>query len=986
VQTTSEIGTTGVVKLPSTAGAFPTHNGNGSTRGDGAGVIKRGLDLLPRPELNKSIAFTETCPTCGGPLTQGECLRCLVSLGFLSDSQQPDKVENGRRLTPGPLKYDHFEVEVGADGFPVELGAGAMAITYRARDTVLNSTVALKVIDRRVAQTPGARSRFLREARAAAHIHHPNVARVSHYGEQDGECFYVMELVEGETLEAKVRREGPMPLALALEVIEQAARALAAAEACGVVHRDIKPSNIMLESDPSGTPIVKVIDYGIAKILNPEAERGAEQTQTGFIGTPAFASPEQFAPSEQTKIDTRSDIYSLGVTLWYLLSGRVPFIGRTLREVAARQAEKLPLEQLKNAHVPARVIALLQSMLAVDPAKRPQTARELLSAIHRCYTKFSTEARARRRRFMLAAVGTTTVVGAIAIGTWLYQHAQSSAAMERSIAVLPFENRSEDKANAYFAEGIQDEILTRLSKIADLKVISRTSTQHYKSAPENLPEIGKQLGVAHILEGSVQRSGDGVRVNVQLIKAANDSHLWADTFDRKLTDIFSVESEVAKAIAEQLRAHLSGREEQVIAGKPTDNPEAHDAYLRGLAYSLKTLNTPANALGAQKYLREAVRLDPKFALSWALLSYMEARGYITATLQPTVALREEARQAAETALTLQPNLGEAVVAKGYYHYACLKDYDTAERYFEQARQLLPNSSRIPESLAYVTRRRGQWDRSESYFNEAERLDPRNVNLLTQHATSYINLRRFPEALRKLDQVLDITPDDVNTLAFKAAIAQAEGDLPRAAALLAPLRPTADLHQALLTQVYQAILERRPAQIIPRLKEILAKPDPALGYLNGELRFYLGWAQEVGGDHAAAQETWRQARAELEPFLKEQPENRLLIGYLALTNMGLGDKAAALALSERAMAAAPIEKDALDGPAPIEILARVAASMGEPDRAIAALQKLLSIPYQGPRLACPLTSALLRLDPMFDPLRNDPRFQKLASSAPKSADK
>ena len=472
----------------------------------------------------------------------------------------------------------------------------------------------------------------------------------------------------------------------------------------------------------------------------------------------------------------------------------------------------------------------------------------------------------------------------------------ASISRRKSIAVLPFENLSRDKENAYFADGIQDEILTRLSKIADLKVISRTSTQHYKSAPENLPEIARQLGVAHILEGSVQKSGDAVRVNVQLIKAANDSHLWADTFDRKLTDIFSVESEVAKAIADQLRAQLTGQEEQVIAAKPTDNPEAYDAYLRGLAYTLKTANTPANSLGAQKYLREAVRLDPKFALGWALLSYVDARGYLTATLQPTVALREEARQAAETALTLQPNLGEAVLAKGYYHYACLKDYDTAVRYFEQARQFLPNSSRIPESLAYVARRRGQWDRSESYFNEAERLDPRNVYLLTQHALSYIYLRRFPEALRKLDQVLDITPDDVDTLALKAAIAQAEGDLPRASALLAPLHPTADDTRALETQVYQAILERRPAQIIPRLKEILAKPDPALGYFNGELRFWLGWAQEVAGDHAAAQESWRQARSELEPFLKEQPENYSLIGDLALTNMGLGDKAAALALA------------------------------------------------------------------------------------------
>jgi len=588
------------------------------------------------------------------------------------------------------------------------------------------------------------------------------------------------------------------------------------------------------------------------------------------------------------------------------------------------------------------------------------------------------------RKNLLIAVAALVAIGSAIVLVYFARHAnQGSIAIEKSIAVLPFENRSEDKANAYFADGIQDEILTRLSKIADLKVISRTSTQHYKSAPENLPEIARQLGVAHILEGSVQKSGDAVRVNVQLIKAGNDSHLWADTFDRKLTDIFLVESEVAKAIADQLRVKLTGQEEKVIAAKPTDNPEAYDAYLRGLAYSLK-INSPANSLGAQKYLREAVRLDPKFALGWALLSYADAVGYRAALLQPTVALREEARQAAETAVTLQPNLGEALMAKGYYHYSCLRDYETAVRYFEQARQFLPNSSRIPESLAYVGRRRGQWDQSESYFNEAERLDPRNVRLLTEHAGSYMLLRRFPEALRKLDQVLDITPDDVDTLAEKANIAQAEGDLSRASALLAPLHPNADNPGALETQVYQAILERRPAPIIPRLNEILANPNPGLGFINGELRFWLGWAQEVAGDHAAAQESWRQARSELEPFLKEQPENYSLMGDLALTNMGLEDKAAAFKLIEREMAVRPIEKDALDGAVPIEVLARVAARMGEPDRAIAALQKLLSIPGHGPfTLNMPLTPALLRLDPMFDPLRNDPRFQKLvAAPAPK----
>src|SRR5947209_413001 len=289
--------------------------------------------------------------------------------------------------------------------------------------------------------------------------------------------------------------------------------------------------------------------------------------------------------------------------------------------------------------------------------------------------KIQAQKKRRERMRWGTAAAALLVLTAIVAGIAMFSRHRvrsTTPASEKSIAVLPFENRSDDKANAYFADGIQDEILTRLSKIADLKVISRTSTQHYKSAPGNLREIAKQLGVAHILEGSVQKSVDAVRVNVQLIKAANDSHLWADTFDRKLTDIFSVESEVAKAIADQLRVHLSGREEQVIAAKPTNNPEAYDAYLRGLAYNLKTGSTPANALGAQKYLREAVRLDPKFALGWALLSSVDARGYITQALQPTVTLREEARHGAETALALQPNLGEAVLAKGYYHYACLK--------------------------------------------------------------------------------------------------------------------------------------------------------------------------------------------------------------------------------------------------------------------------------------------------------------------------
>jgi len=574
-------------------------------------------------------------------------MSCLLRAGIGSDEEvvqdsTPNAFEDGGR-------FGVYSIDRRGDGSFYELGRGAMGVTYRATDTSLRRKVALKIIKTDIAErSADARERFVREARAAAALRHEHIATIHQFGmrHETGQYFYAMELIEGETLEERVRRAGPLNARTTIEIAQQVTSALAAAEKCGLVHRDLKPANLMLVNadDPdvmksdqarskrskiralrkSGIPVVKIIDFGLAKAFHTATDPKS-LTHDRFVGTPAFASPEQF---EHSTLDVRSDIYSLGETLWFALTGKTPFAGRTLSEIhRAQQSNALPVEQLKAAHVPHRLKSLLESMLAFEPASRPGT-RELAARLQRS----SPEARSVRRTRLALGVATAAVFG---MSTLFLAHrsrvenAALNPASEKSIAVLPFENRSEDKANAYFADGIQDEIVTRLSKIADLKVISRTSTQQYKSAQANLPEIGKQLGVAHILEGSVQKSGDSVRVNVQLIKAANDSHLWADTFDRKLTDIFSVESDVAKAIADQLRAHLTGQEEQVIAAKPTDNTEAYDAYLRGLAYTLKTAtNTPAYYLAAQKYLREAVRLDPKFALAWALLSLVDARGYI----------------------------------------------------------------------------------------------------------------------------------------------------------------------------------------------------------------------------------------------------------------------------------------------------------------------------------------------------------------------
>ncbi len=924
------------------------------------------------------ISALRLCPRCGAEIApdapEGGCPGCLLETGLgLPDTNYTSDHESDKDRAIETLR------ELGDYELLEEVGRGGQGVVYRARQKSLNRTVALKVISLGQWASQAHLKRFRQEAEAAASLDHPSIVPIYEVGDCQGSCYFSMKFVEGGQLDEVVRRE-PMSIRRAVELIAKLARTVHYAHEHGILHRDIKPGNVLL--DQNGEP--HLTDFGLARLL--ETESTITRTLE-VMGTPSYMAPEQ-AAGETTKLNKATDIYGLGAVFYQLLTGHPPFAGGTSWETIRLLLDTEPRQpRLWNRKISRDLSTICLKCLEKDPQRRYSSALALAEDLEHWLKHEPIRAKRSgflrhvgkwaRRKPAIAALIAALVALAAAIGWNVWKSELISRPETKGIAVLPFENLSPDPDNAYFADGIQEEILTRLASIADLKVISRSSTQQYQSKPRNLAEIAKQLGVTTILEGSVQKVADQVRVNVKLVNAQTDSHLWAESYDRKLTDIFSVESEIAKRIAESLQAKLNGREEEALAVKPTDSPEAYDAYLRGLAYTLKTFNTPANFLGAQKYLREAVRLDPNFALAWAMLSYVDALGYRTLNLQPTLALREEARQAAETALTLRPNLGEALLAKGYYYYACLKDYDSAVRYFEQARQFLPNGSQIPEALAYVTRRQGQWDRSEAYFNEAERLDPRNVAVLTQHALSYISLRRFPEALRNLDQVLNITPDDVDILAAKAAIAQAQGDLPRASTLLAPLRPTAELTQALETQVYQAILERRPAQMILRLKEILAVPDPALGFYNGELRFWLGWAQHVAGDHAAAKGSWQQARSELEPFLEEQPENGRLIGALALTCMGLGDKPAALALAERAVAANPIAKDSVAAPPLIEILARVAAQMQEPDRAISALEKLISLPYAGPLSEnVPLTPALLRLDPMFDTLRGDPRFQEL----------
>jgi TolB-like protein/class 3 adenylate cyclase len=585
-----------------------------------------------------------------------------------------------------------------------------------------------------------------------------------------------------------------------------------------------------------------------------------------------------------------------------------------------------------------------------------------------------TERPTARRLAMIGAV--LLMIAAVVSGLFVFlakrsptRAITSTVAPEKSIAVLPFENLSEEKANAYFAEGIQEEILTRLAKIADLKVISRTSTQQFQSKPANLSEIAKQLGVANILEGSVQRLADQVRVNVQLIKVASDSHLWADTYDRKLVDIFGVESEIAKAIAEALQAKLTGGEQRALAVKPTNNSEAYDAYLRGLALDARA-SSPTDSEKVVGFYERSVQLDPAFAQAWARLSRANSQVYFGG-LDGTPARRDATERALNTAQKLQPNSPETLLAQAYYQYWVLRDYELAKSTFGRVRELLPGSSETPAALALIARRQGQWDKSVAYWEQTLALDPRNTQWLALAAQTYGMLRQFPAALKTYDRFLDIVPNDPDTVASEAKIYQAEGNLEQAGKLLAGVNAQTHSFNVVGAQINQLFLERHCDEAIrwihSRLTE--SRDVPAIERLFDQGSLVI--AQECAGDIAGARATAQQMLPPIEKFSQKAPNSPPIAAGLSLVHAFLGEKDAAIREAERAITLLPSAKDAVDGPSFEEQLAFVEALVGDKNRAISTLQHLLEIPYSD----C-LTPALLRLDPKWDPLRGDPRFQKL----------
>jgi TolB-like protein/Flp pilus assembly protein TadD len=905
----------------------------------------------------------------------GDCLACLMRVGF--ERSPPDLIS--------PV-FGDFEITRREDGSWWELGRGAMGVTYRANDKILNRSVALKVID--VPETAGdgqmVRDRFLREARAAAAFKHTNVAGVFHFGASPGGegCYYAMELVEGETLEALVRRDGPLKVEVALEIAVQVTRALIAAAAHAMMHRDLKPGNIMLtHRDGVAELEVKVIDFGLAKAI---ADTGIERdlTQGAFVGTPAFASPEQFCGAPA---DARSDIYSLGVTLWYALTGEVPYAGRTIEEIRHGQAEvALPVEELIARNIPTPVMQLLSLTLALNPHHRPGSARELMEGLESCRAQLRGSSpdgsSARQIGLRITAL---VVVPAIAAATFFALRMQQPTTTAplgvpaKSIAVLPFENLSSDRENGYFTEGVQDEILTHLARIADLKVISRTSVAHYKTgAQRNLREIGQQLSVAHLLEGSVQRSGNKVRVIAQLIDSRNDAHLWAQTYDRDLADVFAIQSEIATSIARELQASLSAREKAAIERAPTNDVAAFELYAR--AEVLLTRNAKGNLMEAADLLNRAVARDPAFFNAYCLLATSHDQLYFLG-YDHTPARLALAERAIEAAFRLRPDAGEAHLARAQNLYRGYLDYGAALAELEIAATTLPNNARVFELKGYIERLQGKPEEAMRSLERAVDLDPRRSDILQQIAISYRFLHRYAEQKSVLNRALAIDPNNVDIKLQLAAVDfywKADSrplhqmvDSIRAANPAA----TQDIAEYWL---FYALAERDAAAA--RNAVLAAGDNPPFSDESVDFTrsFMEGVIARMTKDEAGARAAFIAARAEQQTILQAPESYGPALCVLGLIDARLGRKEEALQKARRAVELLPIEKDAIHGTGMVKYFAMIAAWAGEKD--LACEQLALAV-----RPPSPLTYGHLKLLPQWDPLRGDPRFEKIvASLAPK----
>ena len=906
---------------------------------------------------------------------EGLCAACVLeaSLGML----QGDINGAGGAEIPEELgDYELLE----------EIGRGGQGLVYRARQKSLNRMVALKVIGLGRWATNAHIKRFRLEAEAAASLDHPCIVPIHEIGESDGSCYFSMQLVEGRRLDEVIKRE-PMPNRRAAELIVKLARTISYAHQRGILHRDIKPGNILIDAD--GEP--HLTDFGLARLI--ERESTITGTMVEGLGTPSYMAPEQ-AAGDAAQLTSATDVYGLGAVFYHLLTGHAPFVGGTTYETVRLVLETEPRQpRLWNPKIDRDLATICLKCIEKDPKRRYSSALALAEDLGRWLKHEPIQARragvwVRGRKWVqrqpaLAAVIALSVTLAAAVGWNVWKSELVGHPAATGIAVLPFENLSNDREDASFADGVQDDLLTKLANIAALKVISRTSVMQYR-AERNTRQIGEALGVSHVLEGSVRKTGAWLHLNAQLIDTRTDSHIWAKQYDGDLRDLFAIQSEIAKRVAEQLHVKVSPAEKLAIERPPTADLTAFDLYSRAknlLLTSSSTGTAKAKLLQAADLLNQAVAYDSTFFRAYCQLASVHDHLY-SSGFDRTPARRALAEEAMQAAFRLRPNAGEAHLARAGHLYRGYRDYDGAASELQAARKTLPNDPRLFELEGYIERRRagGNQEKALRNLQRALELDPRNFFMLQQTALSYDVLRRYGDEEVVWDRALAVAPNDAQTRISRA---------------LVELNGKAETH--LLHQVSNEIRTEDPGKIqdvvdtwlactlaerdLPAAADALAalgKSSFCIDTIRLSRSFAEGLTARMSKDDAKAQFAFAAARAEQEKIVEAQPNDGLALCVLGLIDAGLGRKEEALREGRRASELLPVEKDAINGPIIVKYLAIIAAWVGDKDLACEQLSIVVTRPTY-------LSYGELKLLPFWDPLRGDPRFEKIVASLAPTGD-
>src|SRR5438552_4145501 len=939
-------------------------------------------------DLQKEPGF---CPECGSASRVGRslCLSCMLSAGMGANGRNGDSADETSAKAEaldellGELDVCGADWRIGNYQILEEIGRGGMGVIYRARQRHSRRIVALKRILSYHADSQETLARFRREAQAAASLDHPNILPIYEVSEcDDGLPFFSMKFAGGGSLlEAApaLRNEPRRAVALMAKVV----RGVQYAHAQGILHRDLKPGNVLL--DGRGEPLVS--DFGLAKWL--DASSHLTRTLTIF-GTPGYIAPEQVNGSAG-KLGPTSDVYSLGAILFDLLTGRPPFLGEHALKVIQQASEK-PAPKLRTL-VPGLdrdLETICAKCLEREPGARYRSAGALaedleswLEGRHIVARPVSPAARAwrwTRRNPVVAGMATLLLVLGSTIGVMIWNGEMAGTPAASGIAVLPFESLSSDKENAFFADGVYDGVSTKLAKVANLKVISHNSVAKYRGA-RNTQEIGRALNVAYVLEGSVRRETGRIHLNAQLIDTRTDAHVWAQEYDRALNDVFTLQSEIAQKIADQLGAEVSSSEKAAIQEPPTTDLVAYDSYLRGkdlisgISWSTRAKE---DLMQAVQLLDQAVARDPLFFLAYGELAGAHDRIYFLG-FDHTDARLKLSETAIQSLRRLRPESGETHLALAQHFYWAYADYDRARNELVAARRTLPNESRIPLLSGYIDRRQGHMEKSLEEMKQALELDPRDFSILQQVSLTYQLLRRYKETAATLDRVLAVAPNDIPTRVRRAWIDLQWRADPK------PLHTTIE---AVLAQNPNAA----PVLVIQWLDLALGEQDPAAaeralaamptdGCYNENIPFPNTWCEglvaRLRGDERAARAAFTTAQKELEQTVRDQPNYAQGLCALGVVDAVLGNKQDAIREGLRAVELLPVSKNSLEGPMLIQYLAVIYAWTGDNDRAIERLSEATRLSGSH------VTYGDLHLNPLWDPLRGDSRFEAIvASLAPK----